>query len=57
VLDVIIDSIVEGIGILTVGVSEELRKVQTGVIQTYATAVILGVSLLIILVKLITEVL
>lgn len=57
VLDVIIDSIVEGIGILTVGVSEELRKVQTGVIQAYATAVILGVSLLIILVKLITEVL
>jgi NADH-quinone oxidoreductase subunit L len=56
VLDVIIDSIVEGIGILTVGVSEELRRLQTGVIQTYATGVILGVSLLIILVKLIMEV-
>ncbi len=57
VLDVIIDSIVEGIGILTVGVSEELRRVQTGVVQTYAIVVIAGVSLLIILVKLIMEVL
>ncbi|MGI5992260.1 MAG: F420H2 dehydrogenase subunit FpoL [Methanosarcina sp.] len=57
VLDIIVDSIVEGIGILTVGASEELRKIQTGVVQSYATAVILGVSLLIILVKLIMEVL
>lgn len=57
VFDVIIDSIVEGIGILTIGVSEELRRVQTGVVQTYATGVIVGVSLLIILVKLILEVL
>jgi NADH-quinone oxidoreductase subunit L len=56
VLDVIIDSIVEGIGILTVGASEEIRKIQTGVVQTYATAVVAGVSLLIILVKLIMEV-
>ncbi|AKB32202.1 NADH:ubiquinone oxidoreductase subunit L [Methanosarcina siciliae HI350] len=57
VVDVIVDSIVEGIGILTVGVGEELRKVQTGVVQTYATVIIAGVSLLIILIKLITEVL
>jgi NADH-quinone oxidoreductase subunit L len=57
VVDVIIDSIVEAIGIITVGISEELRRVQTGVVQTYATAVIAGVSLLIILVKLIMEVL
>jgi NADH-quinone oxidoreductase subunit L len=57
VVDVIIDSIVEGIGIITVFAGEELRKIQTGVVQTYATAVIAGVSLLIILVKLITEVL
>jgi proton-translocating NADH-quinone oxidoreductase chain L len=57
VVDVIIDSIVEGIGILTVGVGEELRKVQTGVVQTYATTIIAGVSLLIILIKLIMEVL
>ena len=55
-LDIIVDSIVEGIGILTVGASEELRRVQTGVVQTYATAVIAGVSLLIILIKLIMEV-
>lgn len=57
VVDVIIDSIVEGIGIITVFASEELRKIQTGVVQTYATALIAGVSLLIILVKLIMEVL
>src|SRR5690606_35550113 len=57
VLDVIVDSIVEGIGILTVGISEELRRIQTGVVQTYATALVAGVSLLIILVKLIMEVL
>jgi NADH-quinone oxidoreductase subunit L len=57
VVDVIIDSVVEGIGIVTVFVGEELRKIQTGVVQTYATALIAGVSLLIILVKLIMEVL
>jgi NADH-quinone oxidoreductase subunit L len=56
-LDVVIDSIVEAIGIITIGVSEELRRVQTGVVQTYATAVITGVSLLIILITLIMEVL
>jgi len=56
VIDVIVDSIVEAFGIITVGVSEELRKVQTGVVQNYATAVIAGVSLLIILVKLTMEV-
>ncbi len=57
VVDVIVDSIVEGIGILTVGVGEELRKIQTGVVQTYATVIVAGVSLLIILIKLLTEVL
>lgn len=57
VVDVVIDSIVEGIGIITVFAGEELRKVQTGVVQTYATVIIAGVSLLIILVKLIMEVL
>ncbi|AKB20019.1 F420H2 dehydrogenase subunit FpoL [Methanosarcina sp. WWM596] len=57
VVDVIVDSIVEGIGIITVGVGEELRKVQTGVVQTYATVIIVGVSLLIILIKLMMEVL
>jgi len=57
VVDVIIDSIVEAIAIITVGAGEELRRIQTGVVQTYATAVIAGVSLLIILVKLIMEVL
>ncbi|MDD3245576.1 MAG: F420H2 dehydrogenase subunit FpoL [Methanosarcina sp.] len=57
VVDVIVDSIVEGIGIITVGAGEELRKIQTGVVQTYATVIIVGVSLLIILIKLMMEVL
>jgi NADH-quinone oxidoreductase subunit L len=57
VVDVIVDSIVEGIGILTVGAGEELRKIQTGVVQTYAAVIVAGVSLLIILIKLLTEVL
>jgi NADH:ubiquinone oxidoreductase subunit 5 (subunit L)/multisubunit Na+/H+ antiporter MnhA subunit len=57
VVDNIVDSIVEGIGTVTVAAAEVLRRVQTGVVQTYATVVIAGVSLLIILVKLIMEVL
>lgn len=57
VVDVIIDSIVESVGIITVEAGEVLRKVQTGVVQTYAAVVVAGVSLLIILVKLIVEVL
>jgi NADH-quinone oxidoreductase subunit L len=55
-IDIIIDSIVEGIGILTVGISDELRRVQTGVVQNYAAITIAGVGLLIVLIKLITEV-
>jgi len=57
VVDVIIDSIVEAIGIVTVAAADALRRVQTGVVQTYASVVIAGVGLLIILVKLIMEVL
>ncbi|MDD3043089.1 MAG: F420H2 dehydrogenase subunit FpoL [Methanosarcinaceae archaeon] len=57
VVDVIIDSIVESISIVTVAAGEALKRVQTGVVQTYATVMIAGVSLLIILVKLIMEVL
>lgn len=53
VIDTIINSIVEAIGIITVALSDELRKVQTGIVQNYATAVVVGVGLLIILVKLI----
>lgn len=57
VVDVVIDSIVEAIGIVTVAAGEELRKIQTGVVQTYAGVVVAGVGLLIILVKLLMEVL
>jgi F420H2 dehydrogenase subunit L len=56
IIDVIIDSIVEAFGIITVGVSDAFRRVQTGIVQNYATAVVAGVGLLVILVKLLTEV-
>lgn len=54
VIDIIVDSIVEAIGIITVASGDALRRIQTGVVQNYATATILGVGLLILLVKLIT---
>ncbi len=53
VIDTVIDSIVEAIGIITVAVGEVLRRVQTGVVENYAAAMIAGVGLLIVLVKLI----
>lgn len=53
VIDTIINNIVEAIGIVTVAAGDELRRVQTGIVQNYATAVVVGVGLLIILVKLI----
>ncbi|MDD2439723.1 MAG: F420H2 dehydrogenase subunit FpoL [Methanosarcinaceae archaeon] len=56
-VDVLIDSIVESISIVTVAAGEALKRLQTGVVQTYAAVVVAGVSLLIILIKLITEVL
>lgn len=50
------DWLVNLIGHIFTEASDGLRQLQTGVIQNYATAVITGVSLLIILVKLIAEV-
>ncbi|MCL7411244.1 MAG: F420H2 dehydrogenase subunit FpoL [Methanosarcinaceae archaeon] len=52
----IIDGIIDGISDGTIAIGETIRKVQTGVVQSYATAVIAGVGLLIILLKLIVEV-
>jgi NADH-quinone oxidoreductase subunit L len=52
----IIDGIIDGISDGTIAIGEIIRKVQTGVVQSYATAVIAGVGLLIILLKLIVEV-
>ncbi len=52
----IIDGIIDGISDGTIAMGEIIRKVQTGVVQSYATAVIAGVGLLIILLKLIVEV-
>ncbi|WP_333787045.1 hypothetical protein, partial [Methanomethylovorans sp.] len=44
------------IGHIFTEASDGLRQLQTGVVQNYATSVVTGVSLLIILVKLILEV-
>ncbi len=52
----IIDGIIDAISDGTIAIGESIRKVQTGVVQSYATAVIAGVGLLIILLKLIVEV-
>ncbi|AEH61430.1 proton-translocating NADH-quinone oxidoreductase, chain L [Methanosalsum zhilinae DSM 4017] len=52
-----IDSIVDGTGKVTMSTGNVLRRIQTGVVQNYVTAVIAGVGLLIVLLKLIVEVL
>jgi NADH-quinone oxidoreductase subunit L len=51
------DWIVNWISDLMLEAGESLRQFQTGVVQNYATAVITGVSLLVILIKVVMEVL
>ena len=51
-----VDGIVDWFGDFSVGSGEAFRKLNSGIVQNYATAVILGVGLLIILLKLIVEV-
>jgi proton-translocating NADH-quinone oxidoreductase chain L len=53
VIDKIIAAIVDGISDIIIEISKDFRKVQTGVVQNYATAVIAGVSLLVILLRLV----
>lgn len=48
----IIDGTVNKISAITVGFGGTLRKVQTGVIQNYITAIVLGLTVLLILVEL-----
>ncbi|APH39040.1 F420H2 dehydrogenase subunit FpoL [Methanohalophilus halophilus] len=55
-IDRFIDGIVNVISYLTIEVGDSFRKIQTGVIQHYSVAVITGVSLLVILIKLVMEV-
>jgi NADH-quinone oxidoreductase subunit L len=50
------DWLVNFIGHIFMELADGLRQLQTGVVQNYATAVITGVSLLVILLKLIMEV-
>ncbi|MHC1566859.1 MAG: NADH-quinone oxidoreductase subunit L [Candidatus Syntropharchaeia archaeon] len=46
----VIDGIINGIAWITVKVGSGVRKIQTGVVQTYATAVIIGIVLLILII-------
>jgi NADH-quinone oxidoreductase subunit L len=48
----VIDGIVNGIGIASMCIGARLRKVQTGSVQDYANAVLLGITLLLLLIKL-----
>ncbi len=50
------DWIIHIISAIIFEAGDTLRKVQTGVVRHYATAVVVGVSLLLVLVKLVTEV-
>jgi len=55
-IDRFIDGIINVISYLIIEAGDSFRKVQTGVIQHYSVAVITGVSLLVILIKLVMEV-
>lgn len=50
----VIDGIIDGISGFLIACGELLRKVQTGVVQNYATAVIIGVTLIAISINIIT---
>lgn len=52
----IIDGTVNKISELTVGFGDILRRSQTGIIQNYITAIVLGVTVLLIVIKLAMEV-
>ncbi|ABE52208.1 F420H2 dehydrogenase subunit FpoL [Methanococcoides burtonii] len=54
--DKMLDWLVNGTSTFLIEAGDSLKKFQTGVIQDYAAAVVAGVGLLVILVKLITEV-
>jgi NADH-quinone oxidoreductase subunit L len=42
----IVDGIIDGISSFIIGGAEVLKKIQTGVVQNYATATVLGVGLI-----------
>ncbi len=48
----VVDGIVNGVGRLFIRISEVVRRVQTGLVQDYASAVLLGASILLIILKL-----
>jgi F420H2 dehydrogenase subunit L len=52
----VVDGLLNKISDFTVGVGGNLRKVQTGVVQNYITAVVLGIVILVIVIRLAMEV-
>ena len=52
----IVDGVVNKISEVTVDFGQSLRKVQTGVVQNYITAIVVGVTVLLIVIKLAMEV-
>jgi hypothetical protein len=41
---------------VTVGFGGNLRKVQTGIVQNYITAIVLGIVVLVIVIEIVTKV-
>jgi len=48
----IVDGIIDGISSFIIGGAEVLKKIQTGVVQNYATATVLGVGLIALILSL-----
>jgi NADH-quinone oxidoreductase subunit L len=47
----VVDGIVNGIGIVSMRISSRLRKIQTGLVQDYASVMLMGICALLILLK------
>ena len=47
----VVDGAVNGIGDVSMFFGEKLKKIQTGFVQSYVTAILLGIILLILIIK------
>jgi NADH-quinone oxidoreductase subunit L len=47
----VVDGIVNGVGIVSMRISSRLRKIQTGLVQDYASVMLMGICALLILLK------
>jgi NADH-quinone oxidoreductase subunit L len=52
----IVDGVLNKISEVTVGFGGNLRKVQTGIVQNYITAIVLGIVVLVIVIEIVTKV-